>query len=120
MRILCDRNVANKYVQVFQQVDWVTVRKLGDVLPMDASDPEIIDYAGETGWVIFTSDVRFLEPDKAADEKSVDIGTVECGIVFYQQTDNPTPGDVLDALQLIEQSHTDPSDIQEYVPGEWL
>lgn len=89
-------------------------------MSIDASDPDIIDYAEENGWVIFTSDVRFLQPDNSDGGESAKIGTVDCGIVFYRQTENPLPGDVLDALQFIEQSHTDPGDIHEYVPGEWL
>jgi len=39
--------------------------------------------------------------------------------VFYQQTDRPLPGVVVDALRAIDEAYTDNEAIREFVPGGW-
>lgn len=117
MKILCDQNVHTKYTEAFQRTEWITVEQVRDVLPIDTDDPEIIEYAAANGWVVFTSDVRFLSADE--EEGNIEPDATACGVVFYRQAENPSPGDVIAALRLIAQGYDDYGDIETHVPGEW-
>lgn len=121
MELVCDRNVADKYYRAFQQADWITVRRVRDVLSVTAPDTTIIDIARNRGWVVFTADVRFLATDEAgAAGRGTETSTAAGGIVFYRQQEDPSPGDVIAALRTIARSYDDYSEIREYVPGDWL
>jgi len=54
VELICDRNVADKYYRAFREPDWISVRRVGDLLPINAPDSLITEYAGERDWVVFT------------------------------------------------------------------
>lgn len=108
MRVLCDQNVPAKYVSALRDADGVTVTTVEDALEHDATDAEIAAYAERDGWVIFTNDDDFF------------VAGGDHGLLLYDQLENPSPGDIVRAVQQIEQVYTDSADITETVPGEWL
>lgn len=121
MDLLCDRNVADKYYRAFRETGWISVRRVRDVLAKTAPDSAIADSAGARGWVVFTSDVRFLAEDETGTDPAVgETPVADCGVVFYRQPEDPSPGDVIDALQAIAQSYDDFREIREFVPGDWI
>ena len=61
MRLLCDQNVAAKYVQAFDQLNECVVTTVADALSPDATDKEIVAFAATHNWVVFTSDDDFFE-----------------------------------------------------------
>lgn len=108
MRLLCDQNVDQRYVDAFvaeNDFSAVTVRA---VLDARASDPDIAAYATANEYVVFTSDDDFFRLDTA------------CGRCYYLQTDAPPVGDVLAALRAIRDVYDDHSEIVESVPGDWV
>lgn len=119
MELLCDRNVADKYYQAFRGTGWISVHRVSDVLPNDAPDSDIIDHARERGWVVFTSDVRFLA-DEPGELAAIETPRADCGVIFYRQPADPSPGDVVDAIRAISRSYEDHREIREYVPGDWI
>jgi len=42
------------------------------------------------------------------------------GLLVYDQLEDPTPGDIVEAVENIEQVYGDPSSILETVPGDWV
>ena len=62
MRLLCDQNVAGKYVQAFENHDEFVVSTVAEELSPDTSDDDIVAYAARYDWVVFTSDDDFFEP----------------------------------------------------------
>lgn len=121
MDLLCDRNVADKYYRAFRQADWLSVWRLREVLPIDAPDGAIIDYAREHGLVIFTSDVRFLaDDDPRRSRQDITVRATNCGVLFYRQTEDPSPGDIVAAIREISRSYEVYSEIREFVPGDWI
>lgn len=120
MELLCDRNVADKYYQAFRGTDWLSVRRVSDVLSKDAPDSAIIDHARERE-VVFTSDVRFLADDEAETEPAeAETPRADCGVIFYRQLEDPSPGDIVDAIRAIARAYQDYNEIREYVPGKWI
>jgi predicted RNA-binding Zn ribbon-like protein len=107
VRLLCDENVDQRYVETFQSTDWITVKTARDALTADASDETIGNFAEEREWIVFTADDDFLKFDP------------DCGVVLYQQTDRPSPGTVVDALRAIDDAYADHRTIREFVPGGW-
>lgn len=107
MRVLRDENVDHQYVETLHSTDWVTVATVRERLSPDASDDEIGRYATARNWVVFTGDDDFLHQDHG------------CGVILYHQTEQPPPGDVVDALRAIDGAYTDHSEIVEFVPGAW-
>jgi hypothetical protein len=108
MHLLCDQNVAAKYVQAFENRDEFIVRTVANELSPDASDGDIVAYAASHDWVVFTSDDDFFEH---ADQ---------CGVLVYNQLSDPSPGDVLDAVVAIEDGYESSREITEVIPGNWV
>jgi len=108
MRLLCDQNVAAKYVQAFENGTKFVVTTVGDELSPDASDGEIVAYAAAHDWVVFTSDDDFF---KQADQ---------CGVLVYNQLTDPSPGDVLDAVIAVDDAYESSREIIEVIPGNWV
>jgi hypothetical protein len=117
VRILCDRNVAQSYVNTFDRTDWITVIKKGSVLPIDSKDPRVIAYAEEHDWVVFTSDEKFLIDESREEPREID---ADCGVVIYHQSERPSPGDVVGALQAIAAAYDEYRGMVEYVPDRWI
>jgi hypothetical protein len=108
MRLLCDQNVAAKYVQTFENQDEFVVTTVASELTRDASDDDIVEVATTHNWVVFTSDDDFFE---YADQ---------CGVLIYNQLSDPSPGDVLDAVMAIDDAHESNREITEVIPGNWV
>jgi hypothetical protein len=121
MRVLCDRNVAQRYLDTFRRTDWITMIEADDAFPKDASDAEIGAYAKEHEWVIFTSDKRFRERDEeeAAGEE-VPNQIEGCGVIYYRQREKPAPGKVVAAMRALADAYVDHSEIDQYVPSNWI
>jgi hypothetical protein len=107
MRLLCDHNVAAKYVQAFEQSDSITVTTVADELSSVATDEEIVGFAKQNDWVVFTTDDDFFEHADA------------CGVLVYSQITDPSPGDVLDAVDAIDGAYESHREIIETIPGDW-
>ena len=58
LRFLVDMNLPSKTVTNLQQQDW-DVRRVSQVLPMDAEDSEILEFARQQNRVIITQDLDF-------------------------------------------------------------
>jgi hypothetical protein len=108
MRILVDQNSAQKYIDAFEQADGITVATVDDVLEHNTSDGDIAAYAETHDWVVFTTDDDFL------------VAGGDHGLLLYDQIEGPSPGDVVAAVQKIEQAYADPSEIAESVPDGWV
>jgi hypothetical protein len=108
VRLLCDQNVAERYVTALASTPDFCVANVRDTLDPRASDPDIAAYAAAEGYVVFTSDDDFFR--LAAD----------CGRVYYQQAAQPPVGDVRTALRAIRDAYADTSEILEVVPGGWV
>lgn len=106
MRLLCDHNVAAKYVQAFEQVDDITVTTVADELSPEATDDEIVRFAKQNGQAVFTTDTDFFEHTDA------------CSVLVYSQTTDPSPGDVLNAVDAIDDAYESHRDIVETIPGD--
>lgn len=112
MRLLCDHNVDEKYIETFRRTEWLTVATVRDELTQDAEDPPISEYAHQHGWVVFTEDDDFHRHDHVHDR------TV--GVIFYTHIEQPSPGDVVDATQKIADAYDDHQYINEHVPDGWI
>lgn len=108
MRLLCDQNVAQRYVDACAAVPDIQVTTVRDALDPRANDVGIATYARENGYVVFTSDDDFF---RLADE---------CGCIYYHQPDAPPVGDVVGAIRRINDAYTDKRAIVEVVPGDWV
>ena len=107
VRLLCDENVDQRYVETFRSTDWITVTTVREALSPEATDEAVAEFAASAEWVVFTGDDDFLRADP------------DCGVVFYHQLERPSPGDLVDALRAIEEAYTDHDDVREFVPGGW-
>ena len=58
LRFLIDMNLPSKTVTNLQQQDW-DVSRVSQVLPMDAEDSEILEFARQQNRVIITQDLDF-------------------------------------------------------------
>lgn len=114
MRLLCDPNIDHGYLDAFRRAEGITVARVEDILSMDASDPEIIAYAEEHDWVVFTSDQLFLYDDETGEPPYPRL-PADCGVIFYNQIGKPGYGAVVAALQEIAEFYPDHSDIETYV-----
>jgi hypothetical protein len=108
MRVLCDQNVPAKYVKVLEPIDGLTVSTVEDVLQHDATDTDIATFAEQNQWVVFTNDDDFF------------VAGGDHGLLLYDQLEDPRPGDIVQAAQRIDQVYSDPNDIIESIPGEWV
>jgi hypothetical protein len=108
MRILCDQNVPRKYLRALEEMPDITAASVADVLSHDAADADIVAFAETNGWVIFTSDEDFFPMSG------------NCGLLVYDQLEDPTPGDVVTAIQRIRDAYESEADILETVPGNWV
>jgi uncharacterized protein YaiI (UPF0178 family) len=107
MRLLCDQNVAVKYVLAFNREEGFVVATVADTLCPEVSDDKIVAYAAEHDWVVFTSDSEFFEH------------AVQCGILVYNQLFDPSR-DIVTAVTAIEEVYESNREIVETVPGNWI
>ena len=107
MRLLCDHNVAAKYVEAFEQTDDISVTTVADELSPEATDEAIARFAKQCDSVVLTTDDDFFE--------YADV----CGVLIYSQISDPTPGDILDAVVAIDKAYTSPHEITETIPERW-
>lgn len=105
MRVLCDQNVDQKYIDALLAADDIEVGTVRERLDARATDPDVVDYAAANAWVVFTCDDDFFELAS------------ECGVIYYSQFNAPAVGDVRAALQTIDDAYADHSEIVEVVPG---
>lgn len=108
MRLLCDHHVAIKYSDTFEAANWITCRRVADVLSSDTSDAEIAQYAAANNYIVFTNDDDFQ------------VETLQHDLITYDQMENPSPRDVVDALQAINETYDDTTRIWEHVPDGWV
>jgi hypothetical protein len=108
MRLLCDQNVARRYIDACVDAPDLHAVTVRGVLDPRASDADIAAHAATHDYVVFTSDDDFFE---LADR---------CGFVYYHQPTVPAVGDVLEALRAIGNAYDDHSEIVEVVPGDWI
>ncbi len=107
MRLLCDHNVAAKYIRAFEQAEGLEVTTVADELSADAPDDEIATHARRNELVLFTSDDDFFDPTGAF------------GLLVYSQIEDPRPGEVVRAVATIDRVYESNSEIVETVPGDW-
>jgi hypothetical protein len=108
MRILCDHNVDEKYIDTFRDTEWITVTTVRDELTQEAKDPAISEYAAQNEWIVFTEDEDFHELPHVR------------GVIYYNHIESPSPGDVVEAMQNITEGYDDYRYINEYVPNGWI
>jgi len=108
MRILCDQNVPNKYIEAFKTSNNITAATVANVLQHDATDTEIVAYAEQNNWVVFTNDDDFF------------VVGGDHGLLLYDQVEDPLPGDVVTAVQRISEAYRSQTEIIESVPGNWI
>ncbi len=108
MRLLCDHNVGERYIETFRRTEWLTVTTVRDELSAATDDVDISEYAEQHEWVVFTedNDYRALDHDR--------------GLVLYTHLDRPSPGDVVNALRAIADAYDDYRNIDENVPDGWV
>lgn len=108
MRILFERNIANKYVDALAAESWTTVELADDHFAPTADDEEIAEFAAKNEWVVFTTDDDFFGVNP------------QCGVIWMDQQAGPIPGEVVAAVEKIRGFYTDHSSIRESVPGPWI
>lgn len=108
MRLLCDQNVAAKYLRALEQAEEITVTTVADELSADAPDDEIAALARRDDLVLFTGDDDFFDQTGAF------------GLLVYSQLDDPRPGEVVQAIAAIDRVYESSSEIVETVPGDWI
>lgn len=107
MRVLCDQNVPQKYVEALVAAGGITVGTVQEKLTADASDREIVAFAVEGDWVILTSDSDFFGDGR------------QFGLLVYSQLEDPRPGDIVESIQAIDDAYESLSDVVEKVPDGW-
>lgn len=108
LRLLVDHNVDEKYTETFLRTDWIEATTVSEELHSAATDREIATYAESDDWVVFAGD--------KGDFENID---PDCGVVIYHQIENPSPGEVVAALQRIAESFSDHREIYA-VPSGWI
>ena len=108
MRILCDQNVDEKYVHALEQAEGLTVTTVRELLDPEASDEAIARTAEADGWVVLTNDDDFF------------VQRPRPGLLFYDQIEDPRPGDIVAAIQQIATFYDEPAAVVETVPGDWI
>lgn len=108
MQIVCDHHVPPKYLQAFGEESWLAAATVAEMLSADATDETIASFASANGWIVFTSDVDFYRvgPDH--------------GLIVYSQLEDPSPGDVVEAIRRIDEAYVSNDEIREVVPGRWI
>lgn len=107
MRLLCDQNVARRYIDACIEAPDLRAVTVRDALDPRATDPDIAAYARENGYVVLTADDDFFELSE------------RCGCLYFHQLDQPPVGDVLAAIRLIDDAYDDHTEIVEGVPDGW-
>jgi len=108
MRLLCDQNVARRYVDACIQAPDLQAITVRDALDPRATDPDIAAYARENEYVVLTADDDFFELSG------------QCGCIYFHQLEQPPVGDVLAAIRRIGAAYADHTEIVEVVPGGWV
>ncbi|TKX41349.1 DUF5615 family PIN-like protein [Halorubrum sp. CGM4_25_10-8A] len=108
MRLLCDQNVARRYVEACIQASDLRAVTVRDALDPRATDSDIAAHARENGYVVLTADDDFFELSD------------RCGCLYFHQVDQPPVGDVLTAIRRIDDAYTDRTAIVEVVPDGWI
>jgi hypothetical protein len=108
IRILCDRSVLQRYVDIFNEHREIEVMQSEDIFSDDAPDREISAYAAEENWVVFAEDDDFLGFDH------------DRGLLLYHHIEQPSPVTVVEAVLAVADVYDDHRDITEYIPGEWV
>ncbi|QWC20234.1 DUF5615 family PIN-like protein [Halorubrum sp. 2020YC2] len=105
MRLLCDQNVARRYIDACLEAPDLRAVTIADALDPRATDPDIAAYARENGYVVLTADDDFFELSK------------RCGCLCFHQLDQPRVGDVPTAIRRIDDAYDDRAEIVEVVPN---
>lgn len=108
MRILCDQMVEERYALALERDNRHTVSRVRTELAPDADDDAVADYATRNNWVVLTSDDDFFGEE------------VTHGLLYYDQLKYPTPQELREAINNIDQAYDNPATIIESVPGGWI
>lgn len=108
MRVLCDQNVPQKYVDALAAAGGITVATVRETLVADAPDREIAAYAAENDWVVLTNDSDFFGDSRGF------------GLLVYNQLEDPRPSDIVDSIQAIDYAYESNSEVVEKVPDGWV
>jgi hypothetical protein len=107
MRILCDQMVKASYVETLGSEAEHTVSRVRDALQPAATDEAIATYATANGWVLLTADDDFFAE------------TVSHGLLYYDDSDPPSPRALRDAIRAIDAAYDDHSRVTEWIPDGW-
>jgi hypothetical protein len=108
MQLLCDQNVAQRYVDACIEAPDLQAIAVRDALDPRASDSDIASYARENGYVVLTADTDFFALSET------------CGCIYFHQLEQPPVGDVLTAIRRIGDAYGPHEAIVEVVPGDWV
>lgn len=108
MRILCDQMVRESYVEALASQPEHTVVRVRDELQPDATDAEIAAYATANEWVVLTADDDFFDD------------TVPHGLLYYEDSNAPSPRVLRDAIRAIEAAYDESAVITEWIPNGWV
>lgn len=106
MRILCDENVALKYIEALEQVDSIEVKRSIDVLGREASDARISYYAKTNGYVVLTRDEGFFSRE------------LSHGLIYYSQAYDPPPSELVEVVQRIQEYYPSYENVRESI-ADW-
>ena len=120
MRLLCDHHVPPKFLTALRSIEVITVTMPSEVeaLGPDADDTDIIAYAEEHDWVVFTDDRRFLIDDEGENPSGEPIDA-DCGVLFYTQNTVRQPGPAAEAIRAIAEAFVDHREIDLYI-NDWI
>jgi predicted nuclease of predicted toxin-antitoxin system len=110
MRILYERHVPPKYVRALEGEDWASCIGAADLFHPAAADATIAKYAADHGLVVLTRDRDFFDVN-------AELGV---GVLYLDMARDPPPRDVTLAIERIEETHRDYTDITYSIPGEWV
>jgi hypothetical protein len=120
VRLLCDHHVPPKFLTALRSIEVITVTMPSEVeaLGPDADDTDIIAYAEEHDWVVFTDDRRFLIDDEGENSSGEPIDA-DCGVIFYTQNTVRQPGPTAEAIQAVAEAFSDHCEIDMYI-NDWI
>lgn len=75
MQLLCDQNVAQRYVDACIEAPDLQAIAVRDALDPRASDSDIASYARQNGYVVLTADTDFFALSET------------CGCIYFHQLD---------------------------------
>lgn len=107
MRILCDQMVKESYVETLDSDSEQTVARVRDTLQPAATDDKIATYATTNAWVVLTADDDYFGE------------ILPHGLLYYQESDPPSPRVLRDAIRAIESVYDNHAAITEWVPDGW-